>query len=263
MPADSDFFSTELSEFHAGGPPGPPMNFPDENDWGNLFHFAQTGKILAGAAHDINNQLMVAMSYMNLLLDSRRLETNDKQNAATVFDAVLYCTRLLNQTLNRVHQEPVVQECVSLVETLTHSIKMVMARRDFQHAGIRIIQNYDLSTPPVKGQPLQLKRVFINLIQNACLAILDSKTGDTVRIRLWHGDGQIHVEISDNGPGLPDFILQKRGGTSASGWKEHKGFGLGLMIVDQILKAHGGKMRLENLTEGGAKFHILLPAGEN
>lgn len=260
MPQDSDFFSIELSEFQAGIPPGSPADFSDENDWGNLFHFAQMGKMLAGTAHDINNQLMIAMSYLNLLLDSRKFDASDKQNAATVFDAVLYCTRLLNQTLNKVQRETLVQEPVSLVETLNQSIKMVMARKDFQHAGIRIIQNYDLSTPPAKGQPLQLKRALINLIQNACLAILDSKIGDTVRIRLWHGEGQIHVEISDNGPGLPDYILQSTGGSLSSGWKGHKGFGLGLMIVHQIVKTHGGKILMENPMEGGAKFDIALPA---
>ena len=135
--------------------------------------------------------------------------------------------------------------------------------QDFQAANIRIIQNYDLSTPAVRAQALQLKRVFINLIQNACSAIMDSKIGDTVRIRLWPGPREVQVEVSDNGPGLPDSILKNHAQPAGSHWKIHKGFGQGLMLVHQIVKAYGGKLAFDNSPGGGSKILISFPVASS
>ena len=260
MEEDKEFIFSQLSDFQAGKPiePQPELS----NDWEHLQHFAEMGKLLSGAAHDINNQLMLALSYLNLLMDSRKSEAADKQNLATVLDSVLYCTRLLNQMFHQVRRGQVAMEPVSLVETLNHSIKMVMVRREFQTPAIRIIQNYDLSTPSVRGDSLQLKRMFINLIQNACIAIQEFKTGSTIRIRLWHSEEYVYTEISDNGPGLPEFVFLKAGEPLYSTRLEQGGSGLGLMIVHQIVKLHGGKILMENPVEGGAKFLISLPLRE-
>ncbi|HYZ24160.1 MAG TPA: ATP-binding protein [Rhodopila sp.] len=111
----------------------------------------------------------------------------------------------------------------------------------------------------VQARPMSLKRVFVNLIANAVTY------GGSALVRLGHrADRTIVVEVDDDGPGIPPDLLDRvfepfhRGEPSRN--RETGGVGLGLPIVRNILRAHGGDVSLANRPSGGLRATVILPA---
>jgi signal transduction histidine kinase len=108
----------------------------------------------------------------------------------------------------------------------------------------------------VRGHHDALTRVFANLILNAVEA--SAERPGTIDVRMEADQDEVRVEVADAGPGVPaplqgriwepDFTTKPRG------------TGLGLALVRQAVRAHGGEARVSNRPEGGAVFRVRLPA---
>jgi two-component system sensor histidine kinase CreC len=115
-------------------------------------------------------------------------------------------------------------------------------------------------TTRVKGEAFLLRQAVSNLIQNA----LDfSPPGTTVHIDTRRAADQVRIAISDSGPGVPDYALERvferfyslpRPDTRA------KSTGLGLSFVREVASLHQGMAGLENLPGGGARATLSIPA---
>lgn len=109
----------------------------------------------------------------------------------------------------------------------------------------------------VEGDPLALKRMVANLVDNAV------KYGARVRGRVFAKAGQAVIEIDDEGPGIPAAEMERvfdpfyRGEPSRS--RETGGAGLGLAVVRSIARAHGGDVVLKNRPGGGLTVRVSLP----
>jgi signal transduction histidine kinase len=114
--------------------------------------------------------------------------------------------------------------------------------------------------------PQDIGRVLVNLINNAFFSVNEKKKLNipgyepTVTVSTKRRKGSIVLTVSDNGIGVPqklrDKIFQPFFTTKPTG----QGTGLGLSLSYDIVKAHGGEIRLENNKDGGASFVIELPA---
>ena len=123
------------------------------------------------------------------------------------------------------------------------------------HKNIAIVKEIAPGMPDVIIDNEQMKRVFINLFENA-VAAMSGKGRIWVATRMTSG-GMAQIEVADEGPGItaediprlfePDFSRKK------------KKSGLGLAIVLRIIKDHGGTIRVEQNAPKGAKFIIQLP----
>ena len=231
---------------------------PSETQQDNK-RFTELGKIFSGTAHDINNQLMIALNHLSFLMDSPTLSEGERKSGAKTFDAVLYSSRLLNQTLHLIRGEGLLREPVSLIEILNQTIKNAVNDGSIYLNRVRVLENYDHSTPLIKGDSLQLKRVFMNLLQNSFLAIKESKKGETIWIRVWHDTEKVFASITDNGPGLPESVLQNPQQPLYTTRREQGGSGLGLMIVHQIMASHNGQILMKNTAQGGSEITAVLP----
>lgn len=113
--------------------------------------------------------------------------------------------------------------------------------------------------PNTKGHLGELNQVWTNIIVNAC-DVLPNGGQLSIKTKA-EGEYKIIVEISDNGPGIPeeliDRIFEPNFTTKNQGAKF--GLGLGLAISNEIVRQHGGFIRVSNKKEGGAKFEIILP----
>ena len=109
----------------------------------------------------------------------------------------------------------------------------------------------------VDGDPVALRRLFNNLLDNAI------KFGRQARVRVYPSSQFAVVEIDDSGKGLPGAALEKvfepfyRAEGSRS--RETGGIGLGLAVVRSIARAHGGDATLSNRDGGGLTARVLLP----
>lgn len=121
----------------------------------------------------------------------------------------------------------------------------------------------DLNDIPLTcGKLGELNQVWTNIIVNACDVL---ENGGKLTISTYaEGDYKIVVNISDNGPGIPEEILPRifepNFTTKNQGAKF--GLGLGLAISNEIIRQHGGFIKAQNKENGGAEFKIILPVKE-
>ncbi|HEX8367505.1 MAG TPA: ATP-binding protein [Pyrinomonadaceae bacterium] len=113
--------------------------------------------------------------------------------------------------------------------------------------------------PPAMLDEEQLKRVFVNLIDNAIEAFDKSRADKRINVKTFHDKGRdlIVAEVSDNGGGIAPSNFQKLFQPYFS--TKGRGTGLGLAIVQRIVIEHGGKIKAVNNSPRGAKFIIELP----
>ncbi len=122
-----------------------------------------------------------------------------------------------------------------------------------------------LDVPPqawVRGDMEQLRVAFRNLIENA-IRYAGPKIDVDVRVRPLTGR-KIEVEVADQGPGIPPNaltrIFQRFQRVSHDTVRPTRGLGLGLYIVRNVVRAHGGSVRAESEGEGtGSRFIVTLP----
>jgi signal transduction histidine kinase len=112
------------------------------------------------------------------------------------------------------------------------------------------------SLPPVDGDPLQLRQVLVNLLENAVFAA--SPRGE-VRVRGRCADGAAELDVEDTGPGV-DAATRRRLFEPLITTKE-RGIGLGLALVKRIAERHAGSVAYSDRPGGGARFTLRLPAG--
>ncbi len=132
---------------------------------------------------------------------------------------------------------------------------------------ITVINEFPEGFPRIRGDRVMIEQVFVNLISNAVQMFEVSGKGDRVYVRGREDGAVIRVEVSDNGPGIPEYDLERifepfyttKDNLFAYADGKSKGTGLGLMITQQTVRKHGGKIWAQSVEGEGATFVIELP----
>ena len=104
----------------------------------------------------------------------------------------------------------------------------------------------------------QMEQALLNLLKNAHEAGAESSPpSDEVRVRLLRLPGWTRIEVLDRGPGMNDAVLQNALLPFYS--TKRNGTGLGLALTREIIEAHGGRLSLQNRTDGGLCVAVMLP----
>jgi signal transduction histidine kinase len=140
----------------------------------------------------------------------------------------------------------------SLNDVVFETIELL--RPEIENRGITIDDRLSRHLPPVPLDPAQIKQVLVNLIKNAIQAMTK---GGILTLQTGEGAEGIWMSISDTGCGIPpeklNHIFQPFYTT------KKKGTGLGLMIVQRIIREHGGRIELDSRIDQGTTFRIWLP----
>jgi two-component system, OmpR family, sensor kinase len=118
---------------------------------------------------------------------------------------------------------------------------------------------------PVRGNPDELHRMVLNLLDNA---VSHTPDGARIEVRVATGDGKATLEVADDGPGLPesgheqvfDRFVRGFGPADTAGGS---GTGLGLAIVRAVARSHGGEVEASRSSLGGALFRVTLPLAKS
>ena len=142
-----------------------------------------------------------------------------------------------------------------LGEVISQSVASFEGR--FPNVSIDFVESGDL--PEVMQDAEQLKRVFVNLIDNAVEAFDEEQVGQSVTVTARHDAARdiVVAEVSDNGKGIAQSDLQKLFQPYFS--TKGRGTGLGLAIVKRIITEHRGRINVVGNQPSGAKFIIELP----
>ena len=136
---------------------------------------------------------------------------------------------------------------------------LALTRADLVIRQVRAVKHLTPQPALVVGDQIQLQQVFLNLILNACEALMANQGDNRVlTVSTRRNNGSVEAIFTDNGPGFsPDTMEHLFEPFFTT--KEH-GIGLGLPISRSIMAAHRGDVWAENNDEGGAAFHVRLPA---
>lgn len=140
---------------------------------------------------------------------------------------------------------------------INHGLKTVayMARSVIPNE-IRLVEEYGV-LPQVTCNPSQLNQVFLNLITNGAQAI--EGTG-TITVRSSSDAGWVRIDVTDTGSGIPPEVLPHIFESFYTTKPRGVGTGLGLSIALDIVRAHGGDLRVETALGEGTTFSVFLPA---
>jgi len=134
---------------------------------------------------------------------------------------------------------------------------LVMLNYKIKKAGITLIEDFDETLPHINALVGELNQVWTNLIDNATDA-LESTTGATLTIRTRHEKDFVKISIIDNGPGIPPDIKSRIFDPFFTTKAIGKGTGLGLDVVNRIVKQHNGTVTVTS-KPGNTEFLVCFP----
>ena len=212
---------------------------------------------VSNVSHEFKTPLSAIEGYSMLLQDCDNLTPQQQeyvekilfntQRLSTLTGSILLLSKLENQ------QIPTGQTEYSLDEQIRQTIvalEPAWAKKELE---------FDVEMDPVRyfgNEPL-MRHVWSNLISNA---IKFSPQGGRIRIALRQQETTITFFVTDNGPGIPEAAMQHIFSRFYQADSSHKqeGNGLGLALVDKILRRESGSITAENRPEGGCKFTVYL-----
>ncbi|MBI1174073.1 MAG: PAS domain-containing protein [Sideroxydans sp.] len=129
--------------------------------------------------------------------------------------------------------------------------------------GLEIVQDYDTSLPPIHGDKEQLIQVILNIVRNAAQAmqwtgtiVLRTRIARQATLRKKRHPLAVMVQISDNGPGIPEHLRDKIFYPLVSGRPD--GHGLGLTLAQDFISQHHGSIEFDS-EPGRTCFTVILP----
>jgi two-component system NtrC family sensor kinase len=206
-------------------------------------------------AHELNNPLTAILGYAQLL-ETEGLNTRAQDYVAKLFKQAQRTHRVVQNLLSFARQRKPQRDEVDLRKVLEETL----ALRDYDLKVNNIEVERDVPAEPatVIADAHQIEQVFLNIINNAVDAILETGRTGKLKIHVATQNGHVCTSFSDDGAGIkdPKRIFDPFYTTKSVG----KGTGLGLSICYGIVKEHGGDITAHNNSDGGATIEVRIPA---
>lgn len=145
-----------------------------------------------------------------------------------------------------------VYETVSLVDLAQNAVRLY--QQDLLRHGIRTVYDFHPDTPHLEVDPKLIQQVLVHLLANAIDAM---SAGGTLTLQIMPENDGVALSILDTGAGISAPILENV--TDPFFTTKTIGTGLGLSLIQRIVKDHGGELGLRNNSTGGALARIWLP----
>ena len=134
---------------------------------------------------------------------------------------------------------------------------LALLRPELANRGLVVTEQFARQLPAAFIDAAQIKQVLLNLIKNAMQAMTK---GGTLTLATGEGPQGVWISVDDTGGGIPQEQLSRIFEPFYT--TKEKGSGLGLMIVQRIVREHGGRIELESRVGEGTRFRIWLPLHE-
>ncbi len=228
-------------------------------------------RLIADSAHELRTPLTLIRGAVEGMLDG--VLPADRATLESVHEETLRLSRLVD-TLRELEiiqsgQIELAIEGVDLARALSKAVGLFAAAAAerslaIEYAGFAESSGPDAASDKAeaRGDALRVGQVIYNLLDNA---VKYAPAGGTVRVSLLPDDGTaVGFSVEDSGPGIPpelrERIFERFYRVDPSRSTASGGRGLGLAIVAEIVKAHGGTVSVGRSELGGARFTVTLPS---
>lgn len=219
------------------------------------------GKLASGIAHELRNPLAGIKTTAQALGEEMPWDDSKREYLNRITKEIDRLNDLLKtffsfakpQKLNLVpcHIKDIIDEITPFLI------------KEIADQGIHFVESYHPQLPKIKADKSQMHQVFLNLFLNAIQAMpnggelkIEVSPSVTNPVDGWKQD-LIRIVISDTGKGIPPHLIAKIFDPFFT--TKPKGIGLGLSIAYQIIKKHGGTIKVDSKWEKGTSFAIVLP----
>ena len=250
---------------------------------------ASLGELTAGIAHEIQNPLNFVNNFSEVskeLLDEMReaIEKGDTEEAKEIMNDVIQNLEKINHhgkradgivkgMLQHSRSSSATKEPTDINKLADEYLRLayhgLRAKDKSFNATMKI--DFDATIGNINIIPQDIGRVILNLITNAFYVVDEKKksgvdnyeptvTVSTSRsLSFGEGRGEVRISVKDNGNGIPQKVLDKIFQPFFTTKPAGQGTGLGLSLSYDIVKAHGGELKVETKEGEGSEFVIQLP----
>lgn len=216
------------------------------------------GLLAGGIAHDFNNMLTGILGYASLmkkfLADNEKLE----RYAVAIEHSAQRASKLTQHLLNFSRRQKKIAGIMNINDLLEDVLFLL--KESFRD--INIEKDLDPSLPSVKGEEAELQNVFLNLFINA----RDAMNGQgslkvSTRREKCSGESKefITIIVEDTGKGIDEELQKKIFEPYFTTKKGTSNLGMGLYLVDRVIKEHGGFIDIKSKKGEGTQFSVYIP----
>lgn len=219
---------------------------------------ASVGRLSAGIAHEIGNPLTSILGLVELLREGGLEPAEQAEFLKRIQGETERIHRIIRDLLDFARAQPDQGEdaraSTDLAAVIDRAVTLVAPQKDLRRIAIERRVAADL--PRVRGSEDRWTQVLLNLLLNAADAI----EGDgTISIALDEGGepGSLVLTVSDTGPGIAPEVRDRLFEPFVTTKPPGSGTGLGLAVCLSLVEGFGGKLSVDNVEGGGARFTIL------
>jgi signal transduction histidine kinase len=217
---------------------------------------AALGEMSAKVAHEIRNPLSAIGGFARRIEKGLAEGDPNRAYASIILREITRLEVLLNEQLEFATDRRSRMTMVDVGGLIRETVLLV--REEVERNGAQLLDQSPGGLPKVLLDRDQVKQVLLNILKNAAQC---TRRGHRIRIRTRVSEGWIQIEIANDGERMPGEILENLFvpfATARSG-----GLGLGLAVADQIVREHGGEIRVRAGDEWSVVFTVSLPVRTN
>jgi signal transduction histidine kinase len=215
---------------------------------------ATIGRMASSISHDLRHSLAAIVANAEFLCESRLSPEQREELYQEVRIAVNQMTDLIDSLLEFSRtRESLRPTYGSVKDTVEHVVQAIHSHPEFHHVQIAVTQKGNSTG---WFDPKKLERALYNLLLNACEAVVAN--AGSIEVELREIANGVQIRVRDNGRGIPESIRGRLFEPFVSYGKEN-GTGLGLTVVQKIVQDHGGDVAVEETSDTGTVFRLVLP----
>jgi PAS domain S-box-containing protein len=225
---------------------------------------ASIGQLAAGVGHEINNPLAIISGQMLMAQNQLTLlgvtDPGIIDRFGRVASAVSRIENIVKglRTFARSDENQISPFC--FYELLLETIDLLHDM--YSKEEVNLVLDTAKIPSTINGNRGRVQQVIVNLISNAKDATLGLEIRN-INISLNTQDGFLRFSVKDNGSGIPDEIREKIFDPFFTTKEFNMGTGIGLSLVNTIIKEHNGKIELESSLGSGSMFTVIMPYDQN